>query len=147
MAAERREAQKTLLDCKFMKIYSKNGVILESEQADLSLQDILKSDPLDLMQTIFMSNPGENQDNNEFFSIKLSSLDLYGNDLQVITIRNETTTVMFNISNGEKQILRLVNACVSHEMRNPINCILATNLKLKDICREMRELVEALGDE
>ena len=94
-----------------------------------------------------MSNQGEDPDNYEYFSIKLSSLDLYGNDLQVITIRNETTTVMFNISNGEKQILRLVNACVSHEMRNPINCILATNLKLKDICREMRELVEALGDE
>jgi signal transduction histidine kinase len=34
-----------------------------------------------------------------------------------------TASVMFNVAQGEKQLLSLINATVSHEMRNPINSI------------------------
>ena len=30
---------------------------------------------------------------------------------------------MYNFANGEKKLMALVNATVSHEMRNPINSI------------------------
>jgi signal transduction histidine kinase len=30
---------------------------------------------------------------------------------------------MYNAANGEKKLMALVNATVSHEMRNPINSI------------------------
>ena len=71
---------------------------------------------------------------------------MFGNQFKVITVQDETVnmTIMFNINKGEKRILELVNACVSHEMRNPINSILATNLKLKDIARELKGLVRMI---
>lgn len=48
---------------------------------------------------------------------------------------------MFDKSNGEKKILQLVNANVSHEMRNPINSIMATNLKVEDLSKELKTIV------
>jgi hypothetical protein len=30
---------------------------------------------------------------------------------------------MYNVVNGEKKLMALINATVSHEMRNPINSI------------------------
>lgn len=40
-------------------------------------------------------------------------------------------SILYNISEGKKKILQIINACMSHQMRNPINSIMATNLKLK----------------
>lgn len=40
--------------------------------------------------------------------------------IQFIDISDQ---VMFNIANGEKKLLSLINATVSHEMRNPLNSI------------------------
>lgn len=46
--------------------------------------------------------------------------------LQIIDISSE---VMYNIANGEKKLLALINATVSHEMRNPLNSIYTQNIK------------------
>jgi signal transduction histidine kinase len=40
--------------------------------------------------------------------------------------------IKFWIITGEKKVLEMVNACVSHEMRNPINSIFAMIMKQKD---------------
>ena len=42
---------------------------------------------------------------------------------KIVQINDMTASVMFNIAQGEKQLLSLINATVSHEMRNPINSI------------------------
>jgi len=42
---------------------------------------------------------------------------------KIVQINDVSAHVMFNIAQGEKQLLSLINATVSHEMRNPINSI------------------------
>jgi len=42
-----------------------------------------------------------------------------------------STQIRFQKVIGEKQLLELINAFVSHEMRNPLNCINAIILKMK----------------
>lgn len=42
-----------------------------------------------------------------------------------------TKEVLYNKANGEKKLLALINATVSHEMRNPINSIYSQNLQQK----------------
>jgi len=32
-------------------------------------------------------------------------------------------SILYNIANGEKKLLSLINATVSHEMKNPVNSI------------------------
>ena len=52
------------------------------------------------------------------------------------------------MSKGEKRILELVNAFVSHEMRNPINAILGMNLKLQTKIKELYNFIEQnIGDQ
>ena len=40
--------------------------------------------------------------------------------LQIIDISSQ---IKYDIANGEKKLLSLINATVSHEMRNPLNSI------------------------
>ena len=41
----------------------------------------------------------------------------------LIQIIDVSAKIMYDIANGEKKFLQLINATVSHEMRNPINSI------------------------
>ena len=39
----------------------------------------------------------------------------------MLQIKDVSGSIMYDIANGEKKLLTLINATVSHEMRNPIN--------------------------
>ena len=60
--------------------------------------------------------------------------------LQIIDISNE---IMCNRVNGEKKLLALVNATVSHEMRNPLNSIHSKILNQSKILDKFQELVDS----
>lgn len=60
-------------------------------------------------------------------------MDCFDKKFFVLKINDVTIDIKYNLNLGEKRLLELVNACVSHEMRNPINAIYGMNLKLKDI--------------
>ncbi len=47
--------------------------------------------------------------------------ELFKHDvLQIIDISSQ---IKYDIANGQKKLLSLINATVSHEMRNPLNSI------------------------
>ena len=48
---------------------------------------------------------------------------------------------MYDMANGEKKLMALVNATVSHEMRNPINSIKSQNLFQKELNQKLRDLI------
>lgn len=90
----------------------------------LSIESTIFQCPLNFSDSLLERNPLS------FFSIKVSEMEFEGIKLKCLNIKDETSQINLEISKGEKRILELVNACVSHEMRNPINAILAANLKL-----------------
>lgn len=49
---------------------------------------------------------------------------------------------MYNIANGEKKLLALINATVSHEMRNPLNSIYSQNIKQIQINEKISDLIK-----
>ena len=51
------------------------------------------------------------------------------------------------MSIGEKRLQSLINATVSHEMRNPLNSIHIQVKQIKRLNEQMRELVESFKDE
>ena len=52
---------------------------------------------------------------------KSEAKELFKHDvLQIIDISSQ---IKYDIANGEKKLLSLINATVSHEMRNPLNSI------------------------
>lgn len=55
----------------------------------------------------------------------------------VLKISDVSFNIKYDLSVGEKRLLELVNACVSHEMRNPINAIMAMTAELKDLTAQV----------
>jgi signal transduction histidine kinase len=81
----------------------------------------------DLAQKMFTLVIDQRQ-NKQFFSIKKQLLDQNKEMLQIIDISYE---LMCHRMNGEKKLLSLINATVSHEMRNPLNSIQSQILRQK----------------
>ncbi len=50
--------------------------------------------------------------------------------------------VMYDFAQGEKKLLTLINATVSHEMRNPLNSINSQIIKMKKLNLKIKELIE-----
>jgi signal transduction histidine kinase len=49
---------------------------------------------------------------------------------------------MYDIAIGEKKFLQLINATVSHEIRNPINSIRCQNLLLKMLNERLSDIID-----
>ena len=45
----------------------------------------------------------------------------------MLQITDISSLILYNIVKGEKKLLTLINAAVSHEMRNPLNSIYSQN--------------------
>jgi hypothetical protein len=60
----------------------------------------------------------------------------------VLQILDVSAQIMFNVSKGEKKLMTLVNAAVSHEIRNPINSIRCQNLLLKMLNERLSDIID-----
>ena len=78
-----------------------------------------------------------------FFQISFNKLTIHESEICMLKIRDVTITIQFDLSIGEKRLLELVNACVSHEMRNPINAIFGMNLKMRGLIQSFFEFLAA----
>ena len=136
---DRRQIQNKILESKFLRVYSKNGEVIKDERA-VSICDLMDS-AADIAGTVFSCQGFGQASETRYFSVKVCRLEMFANHFTVVNLQDQTSSILFNLSKGEKQILQLINACVSHEMRNPINSILATNLKLKDCAAELMQLL------
>ena len=54
--------------------------------------------------------------------------------IQIIDI---SSTIWFDQSKEEKDLLSLINATVSHELRNPLNSIIAQNIRKESLYENM----------
>lgn len=45
---------------------------------------------------------------------------------------------------GEKRLLSLINATVSHEMRNPINSIHSQLLEMENINQRLQDIIDSI---
>jgi signal transduction histidine kinase len=50
--------------------------------------------------------------------------------LQFIDI---STSILYDMEKANNSVLSMINACVSHEMRNPLNSIIAQNIEKKEV--------------
>ena len=59
--------------------------------------------------------------------------------LQIIDISD---SFLYDQSKAKNEFLSLINATVSHEMRNPLNSISAENIHKKELLKELKVLIE-----
>jgi hypothetical protein len=67
-----------------------------------------------------------------FYKVQIQTIMIFDKQFNVIKLTEVSTLIKIWLFNGEKKLLKIINACVSHEMRNPLNAIFQTILKLQD---------------
>jgi len=60
----------------------------------------------------------------------------------VLKIIDISKDVLYQREKGEKRLLTLINATVSHEMRNPINSLNSQNIKQTEINAKLMKIIE-----
>lgn len=58
--------------------------------------------------------------------------------IQVIDISSQ---IMYNVANADKKLLTLINATVSHEMRNPTNSIYCQNIIQNQLNEKLQDVI------
>lgn len=73
----------------------------------------------------------------KFFKIHKQTIKSNQETFQVIKISDVTDNIRFCLIAGEKKVLQMINACVSHEMRSPIHSMYSMFLKMKQIVKDV----------
>ena len=63
-------------------------------------------------------------------------------DYTVTQLVDITNKIQYNKIVGQKKMLQIVNACASHEMRNPLNSIMCQNQLLTECVRVLVDLID-----
>tara|TARA_B110000285_G_C15057132_1_gene580204 strand:+ start:608 stop:823 length:216 start_codon:yes stop_codon:yes gene_type:complete len=60
----------------------------------------------------------------------------------MVQIIDVSPGVMYDQQKAENSFLAMINACVSHELRNPLNSIMAQNIEKQHLYEELFSLLE-----
>ena len=75
--------------------------------------------------TLITQRLGFENESQKYYQIKKQNFHYHQGlrNKELLQIIDISTGVLFNRANAEKKLLALINATVSHEMRNPLNSI------------------------
>ena len=62
----------------------------------------------------------------------------------MVSLIDVTDTVNYDLSKEQNELLSLINATVSHELRNPLNAIVSQNEVLRNVQENMQSLAKKL---
>jgi hypothetical protein len=80
-------------------------------------------------------------DGKRFYRAQIQEISIFNQQLQIIKLTEVSTHIKIWMFISEKKLLKILNACVSHEMRNPLNAIFMVIEKLMGMHAEIRDLV------
>ena len=84
-------------------------------------------DPADIENNVYqMIEPIElrNQQKFKFVQVRKEQIKTWFKKYEVIQLIDISQKILYEMAVGEKRLFSLINATVSHEMRNPTNSIL-----------------------
>ena len=119
------------------------------EMSDETLQKL----QIDTFVINFGSEPGEKDeqleeeegnDSQRFVQVKRQYFKSDVKAYDVIKLVDISKDIMYQKTCVEKKLLTVINATVSHEMRNPINSIAALNTKQDQINERLSKLIDKL---
>lgn len=92
----------------------------------LSICELINSSKDLIEQKIFLINYGGNaESSNRYVQIKLKKFHMNHQEKQMLQIIDVSASILYDQQKAENSFLALINACVSHELRNPLNSIIA----------------------
>ena len=71
------------------------------------------------------SKEGNGAEHQAYFQIKLSKFVRKDKERIMLQFIDISKAILYDMEKGHNAVLTMINACVSHEMRNPLNSIIA----------------------
>ena len=68
-----------------------------------------------------------------------------GKTTTMMQIINISANILYDQQKADNKFLQLINACISHELRNPLNSIIAQNMEKSMLYDELENILEANG--
>ena len=65
-----------------------------------------------------------------------------GKKLAMLQIIDISANILYDKYKAMNEFQALINACVSHELRNPLNSIVAQNIEKKFLSKQMKDLLQ-----
>mmetsp|Transcript_38350 Transcript_38350/g.58435 ORF Transcript_38350/g.58435 Transcript_38350/m.58435 type:complete len:136 (-) Transcript_38350:81-488(-) len=112
------------------------------EIIEFSVKDLLKLSAEFLEEKRFellVPNDESNQEHTtsslskQYVRVKRTHYALEGQDKVILQFKDITNDILQDQYKNENQLLEMINACVSHELRNPLNSIAAQNIEKESI--------------
>ena len=86
-------------------------------------------------------NEEEEIKQSQFIQIKKSEFMIDGKKRTMLQIIDISANILYDKYKAMNEFQALINACVSHELRNPLNSIVAQNIEKKFLSEQMRDLL------
>jgi signal transduction histidine kinase len=119
------------------------------EIKEYSAEEILKIDANIVDKMIFIVKNPDSETNESYIpryvQIKLTTFTRHNQIKYIIQMINISQTILYNQQKTENKFLGLLNACVSHEIRNPLNSIIASNVERKFLYKQINKLVNKIS--
>jgi signal transduction histidine kinase len=107
-----------------------------------------------LEETIFMMNLNSSdmssQDSvldsmlrgRKYFRAKIKTIYIQSSKRQVLQFHNISNSIFYDHQKDQNALLQLINACVSHELRNPLNSIVSQNELKKKLYEKIKSILD-----
>jgi len=60
----------------------------------------------------------------------------------MIQIQDVSASILCDQQKADNKLLEMINACISHELRNPLNSIMAQGLEKDLLYKEIKEIIK-----
>ena len=111
-----------------------------------TLEDILRTPRDQLIGKIFSTNFSlcggtEAELETNYIQIKMTNLSEEDSQATMLQFINVSANIFCDKEKTNNKLQELINACISHELRNPLNSLIAKNLEKKQLYKEMAALL------
>ena len=135
--------EKKMDDHKAFKIYHNDNATKFISNDLYSLTDIKNLNSLTQSKMVFtLANMEEDLENTCFYQFKVIKFEKDGIKGELLQINDISSTIRYQKLVSEKKTLESVNATVSHEMRNPLNSIIAQNISIRDCIKTFKNFID-----
>ena len=112
---------------------------MDTDYNKLKLYNLLEISELqDVEKFIYQVDAGLSQ--RKYFQFKVTFLE--GDNLRIVQIVDISSTILYGESKAQNEFLQLINATVSHELRNPLNSLKAQNILKKNLYKKLKSILD-----
>ena len=79
-----------------------------------------------------------------YLKIKVKNYKMNGENNVLIQMVDETKNILYIDSQGKNKFLQIINATVSHELKNPLNSIIQQNLGTHYNIKQVKEIIDQI---